>query len=176
MAYSQEHLTFQGIPIEGSLDSMITKLKAKGFKLDQVVEEHDAAIMTGNFTGKEANLYIFATPKTKVVWKIAATFEKKDSWYSLKSQYNEYKQAYTDKYGKPESHYEFFSDPYYEGDGYELQALRLEKCHYLSVWELNTGMIGINLQSGGNLSIGYEDNINTALQNKEEKSSVMDDI
>lgn len=175
LTYAQEHMTFQGIPIDGSLDSMITKLEGKGFKRDKHVYDDNTAIMTGTFTGKEGTLVICATPKTNVVWKIAVFFEKKDSWYSLESDYKEYKEAYTTKYGKPKKHYEFFSDPYYEGDGYELQACRLGKCHYLSIWELNTGTIGVNI-SNGYLSLGYEDEQNRTLSENEEKNSVMDDI
>lgn len=176
LMYAQEHMTFQGIPIDGSLDSMITKLEGKGFKLDKRADEYNAAIMTGIFAGKQADIYILATPKSKVVWKIAANFEKKDSWYSLKSDYKEYKEAYTTKYGKPSDSFEFFSKPYYEGDSYELQALRLDKCTYATFWELTSGTIAVKLASGSYLSLIYEDNINVTLKNKEEKNSVMDDI
>lgn len=176
MAYSQQHMTFQGIPIAGTLDSMIISLKSKGFNLDKCLEEYDAAIMNGNFAGKQAELYILRTHKSKQVWKIAVYFEENESWYSLKREYYEYKEAYKTKYGKPTDSFEYFVDPYYEGDGYELQALRLDKCTYLSVWELETGSIGVQLNDSGRLTLGYEDKINRELKNKEEKRSIIDDI
>ena len=48
-------------------------------------------------------------------------------------------ELFTKKYGEPKDHFEFFSSPYYEGDGYELQALRKEKCNYISFWTLDKG-------------------------------------
>lgn len=176
LTYAQEHMTFQGIPIDGTLDSMITKLRAKGFKLDTRADEYNAAIMSGHFAGKQAELYILATPKSKVVWKIAANFDKNDSWYSLKADYKEYKEAYTTKYGKPSDSFEFFSKPYYEGDGYELQALRLDKCTYATFWKFDAGTIAVKLGSSGYVSLIYEDNTNVRIKEQEENNAVMDDI
>ena len=70
----------------------------------------------------------------------------------------------------------FFSKPYYEGDGYELQALRKEKCHYISFYKLPLGAAIVEISQFGHIQIGYEDNINYELKKKEEESEALDDI
>ena len=172
--FAQEHLDFRGVPIDGHIDDFIIKMTELGYTLDKKVD--NAAIMTGKFTGKDIDLYILCSPKTKTVWKVAALFDKATSWSSLKSSYFEYKKLYTQKYGKPESSYEFFSDPYYEGDGYELQALRKEKCHYFTMYDLEGGVVVVQLTTTECLQLGYEDNINGELTKKERTSSALDEI
>ena len=172
--FAQEHLDFRGVPLDGHIDGFISKMEELGYTLEKKVD--NAAIMSGKFTGKDVELYILSSPKTKTVWKVAALFEKATSWSSLKSSYLEYKELYTQKYGKPESSFEFFKDPYYEGDGYELQALRNEKCHYFTMYELEGGVVAVQLMSSGCLQLGYEDNINGVLRNAEKTSSALDEI
>lgn len=172
--FSQEHMMFNGIHIDGKVEELVHKLELKGYKLDTYLDGH--AIMTGTFAGKSATLYILGTVRTKTAWKISVNFGESNSWYSLKGEYNDFKELYTKKYGRPESHYEFFSDPYYEGDGYELQALRLNKCHYLTIYDLDTGSIAINLSSSESLTLSYEDKINRVLKTQEETNQALDDI
>ena len=172
--FSQEHMMFNGIPIDGKVEELVHKLEIKGYKLDQYLDGH--AIMTGTFAGKSATLYVLGTVKTKTAWKVSVDFGESNSWYSLKREYNDFKDLFTKKYGKPKTHYEFFSDPYYEGDGYELQALRRNKCHYLTIYDLDTGNIAINLSSSESLKLIYEDKINGVLKTQEETNQALDDI
>ena len=43
--FSQEHMMFNGIPIDGKVEELVHKLEIKGYKLDQYLDGH--AIMTG---------------------------------------------------------------------------------------------------------------------------------
>lgn len=148
LAQAQEHMTFKDISMDCDLTTFVAKLKAKGYKTTLIQE--DAAVLSGNFAGKDdCKIVVLCTAASKLVWKVGVVFPKKISWSSLKSEYNTFKESYTQKYGTPKS-YEFFSDPYYEGDGYELQALGLEKCTYASFYNtplggiiLNIGLIGL---------------------------------
>jgi len=74
--------------------------------------------MNGKFAGKYCEIIITSTPKTNTVWKVSAYFPKETSWLSIKSSYDSYKDQYQQKYGIPSKSYNFFSDPYFEGDGY----------------------------------------------------------
>lgn len=107
--FSQEHMMFNGIPIDGKVEELVHKLEIKEYKLDQYLDGH--AIMTGTFAGKSATLYVLGTVKTKTAWKVSVDLGESNSWYSLKREYNDFKDLFTKKYGKPETHYEFFSDP-----------------------------------------------------------------
>ena len=172
--FAQEHLDFRGVPIDGHLENFISKMEGLGYKLTKIVD--NAAIMSGKFTNKNAELIILASPKTKTVWKVAVSLDEAVSWSSLKSSYREYKELYTKKYGTPSNSFEYFKEPYYEGDGYELQALRKEKCTYMTYYELETGYVIVKMTSSGRISLGYEDKKNTDLDTAESTSSALDDI
>lgn len=171
--FAQEHLDFRGVPIDGHIDNFVSKMEGLGYTLDNKSDK--SAKMSGQFTGRNVELWIFYTRKTHTVWKVVMYFDE-SSWSSLKSDYFEYKKLYTQKYGKPSSSYEFFSKPYYEGDGYELQALKKEKCHYLSIYKLETGSISIQISEFEQLKLAYEDGINADLMTEEKNSSALDEI
>lgn len=139
---AQEHLEFRGIPIDGHLNSFVSKMKSIGYTVHE--EDGNVVVMKGKFTNKDVLLAVIASVKTHIVWKVSVLFDEASSWSSLKSDYLEYKELFTNKYGMPRS-YEFFSKPYYEGDGFELQALRNEKCTYASFFENSVGYIGVRL-------------------------------
>lgn len=171
---SQKHIEFRGIPVSGNLNTFVGKLGGLGYK---VAERSDnAVLMEGKFTGKDVEIIVFSSKKTKTVWKVLVRFDKATSWSSLKYDYEYYKSAFTKKYGNPETSYEFFSDPYYEGDGYELQAVRVEKCHYVSFYNTEGGVVYIEMDKSERLCVHYEDSVGTEKQKKERDEAVIDDI
>lgn len=174
-AQNSQHLEFKGIPLDGKLSDFVTQLEKEGFTFKEYARDY-VAIMEGVFAGDYATIYILATPKSKTVWKAAVNYSEKESWTSLKSDYWDMIELYTKKYGKPENHYEFFSKPYYEGDGFELLALKKEKCHYISFYKLPLGTAVVEISQYGYIQIGYEDSINYQLKKQEEESEVLDDI
>lgn len=173
-AQNQQHMEFKGIPIDGNINSFVSKLVQKGFVKEKSVD--NAVILKGTFTGKKATIYVLGTPTSKTVWKVAVYLDKSDSWYKLKSDYKEYVELFTQKYGQPSDNFEFFSKPYYEGDGYELQALRLDKCTYMTAYRTPQGIVDVNIASTCKVCIVYEDGINVALKSQEQKKSTLDDI
>lgn len=175
VSFAQEkHMEFKGIPLNGTLSSFVQKMKVKGYKT--VYTEDNAVIMNGEFIGKNANVAILAAPKSKIVWKVGVNLDKEVSWSSLKAEYKNIKESYIKKYGRPLHTFERFDDPYYEGDGYELQALKMEKCTYISYFETPEGMISVGMDSSGCISIMYEDGINVKIASKEKESAVMNEI
>ncbi len=167
-------MEFKGTSLNGTLSSFVQKMKVKGYKT--ILTQDNAVVMEGEFVGKNANIFIYATPKSKIVWKIAVNLEEVVSWSSLKSDYYKLKESYTKKYGKPLHSFEKFDDPYYEGDGYELQALKLEKCTYISYFETPEGLISVGMTSTSSIVICYEDGINVKIASKEKENAVMDEI
>lgn len=51
---AQDHLSFKGIPIEGSMTEFCQKLKAKGFT--SVGREKNLTLFSGDFTGRKATV------------------------------------------------------------------------------------------------------------------------
>lgn len=172
---AQEHLTFKGVPMNGHITTFVSKLKSLGFK--EVASADYFALVEGEFGGNECQVAIFGSKKSKVVHKVAVILDESSSWYSLKSKYNEYKELLTSKYGKGTS-FEFFSDPYYEGDGYELGAVRNDKCTYSTIFDTPNGDIAIAIVNAGKpcTTLGYIDKINDDIAEKEEKSLISGDL
>lgn len=175
---AQEHLTFKNIPIEGNMSNFITKMKAAGFKLNEMKDV--GAIMTGPFVGYDCTLAILCSRSSKTVWKVVAHLPSQVSWTSTRSQYDDFKERYTKKYGAPTQSFEFFLDPYERGDGYELQAIKLEKGHYVSYWDTPGGMIAVEIAASSNtdgwIKIVYEDAIGADVQSKEKDQMIDDEI
>lgn len=174
-----EHLKFKGFPITGKLSSFVSTLRSAGYST--VTTTENSIIMKGAFAGfEDCVVFVISTPKTKTVWKIVVYLPEQTSWYSVKSRYNTYKEQYTEKYGTTDKSFEFFSDPYYEGDGYELLALDQEKCHYNSFWKVENGHISLSIESlrysEANVKITYEDSKGAELMSKEKGQIVNDDI
>ena len=156
---------FMGIPISGKRSEAILKFQAKGFKLKK--ESGNVVIMQGRLQSQPVDLYITCTPTSKIVWKYTVYYPEESSWYNIKGEYKKLKQTITDKYGDPES-YEFFSRPYYEGDGYETSAVKLEKCTYSSFWKSENLMIAVEITKFMQLMISYENQEGGTLKEQEQ--------
>ena len=172
--FAQDHFGFKGVAIDGNIEEFVSQMAKEGFKIDK--KANNIVTMTGEFTKKNVTLQILSTPQTNTVWKVSVIFEEGVTWSSLKSSYTEYQELFTKKYGKPQSHVETFSEPYREGDGNELQALRNRKCTYSTIYELKTGTINIELDKAEVLKISYEDGLNAQLKDTEKVASILDEI
>lgn len=129
--FDDGHLTFKGLSLSGSLDSFVASLVGQGYVLKE--SQSDGALLKGSFASESGcTIVVMTTKKTHKVYGVGVSFEEKTSWSSLKSQYRDYKSMLYAKYGEPSKHLERFYNPYYEGDGYEMQALRMDKCTYTS--------------------------------------------
>lgn len=170
------HAKFKNIPINGSLKLFIQKMEEEGFKLDYIFKDSRAVVMKGKFAGRSATVFILSTKKRDNVWKVSVDFDAEESWISLSNDYFKYKKLFTQKYGSPSSSCENFIKPYYEGDGYELQALQKGKCNYISFFNIPNGTAAVELTNEGSVRIGYEDNYNASLRSLEKTESTLEDI
>ena len=174
-AKTGNHLTFRDIEINGTVKGFCAELKKLGYS-DPIYLDGGSCVVKGEFAGvKDCEILVLKSRYTDIVWKVVVMMSECKSWHSLKSDYERFKDMYTKKYGVPQA-YEYFLDPYYEGDGYELQALEMEKCTYLSCFENSLGMIGVSMSASGYVSIGYEDGINAKLNSDAVNSSAFDEI
>jgi hypothetical protein len=157
--------TFNDVKIDGDLNTFITKLNPKGYKLSKYIKQGAILTQTSN---PKVEVFVFITPKTKNVYKVTMYLEEQSSWYNLKYEYNRYKDIMTTKYGSPEN-YEYFKDPYYEGDGYELQAASLEKAVFYSFWSIPTTNLNliVNISKFKQVQITFENGVNAEIFKKE---------
>ena len=170
---SINHLTFKNIPITGSLSNMINKLQASGYELKD--SDDSSALFEGKFANEDCYIIVYTTKKSKLVYHVAIVFEGSNSWTLLKSDYTRLKKQLREKYNIKPNSTETFLSPYYEGDGYELQALKLSKCFYNSRFRLDNGTITLLISKEGVL-LSYIDSYNESINEKEENDSAFDDL
>ena len=160
---------FAGIKIDGDLTSFVNALKSKGYTFKRTVD--NGCIMTGKIGFKEVDVFIFTTPKSKKVFKLTIYFQEKTSWSSLKSEYLELAATLTEKYGQPSSSYDTFDKPYYEGDGYEMTDVQLDKCNYSTYWMNKSNLtLAIEISKYKQVKLIYENDKNMDLKEQEIKN------
>ena len=146
---------FDGVNISGDLPTAISKYKAKGYTFEKFID--NGAILKGKIAQTSIEIFIFVTPKTKIIYKIVGYLDEDISWVSLKSTYNRFNEIITTKYGTADGDYQEFIKPYYEGDGYELSAVGQEKVNYSAYWINKLGLnIGIEISKFKQVKISYE--------------------
>jgi hypothetical protein len=169
-AYSQ---TFMGVPVTGTLTSFSTQLKAKGFVLSSE-SKPTLVIMNGKLANEEVQLLIVGTPKTFMTAKLVVYYPKQETWYSLLDDFKKVTKIITDKYGEPEKKYDFFEDPYELGDGYEMTAIRNEKCFYLQVWNATEKFpnqtLAVRINKTQSVTLIYENDKNMLLKESEQQA------
>ena len=144
---ANEHLKFMGIPINGTLESFTQKLVAKKIKSIQAAE--GVGLFNGAFAGKmNCNIFVATVPNRNIVSKVVVCLPPRETWAWLESDYNEFKQMLTSKYGEPFQHSETFkAGSYKSSDVLKMSSLRDGKCEYYTVWKVNEGMIGLEIIS-----------------------------
>lgn len=171
--FSQTHMTFKNIPISGKTNLFAQELIKTGYKLIEYGD--NTASLSGNFVNEDCEIYVIGSKKSNTTWKVTAYLPKETNWYRIKSKYFELKEQYQKKYGEGIS-YEFFKTPYYEGDGYEMQALYLEKCIYSTFFYTDFGIISITITEFQQIAIAYEDATNLKIKQYEDQAIISKDI
>lgn len=177
----QEHLKFKGIEITGNIDNFANSLVKQGYTTKSLGDKN-SRVLSGKFANKDCNIILLGTPNTNTIWKVVVLFDQEySSWYSLKSDYKNIKSSFVSKYGNPSNDFHFFSRPYEEGDGYEMTAIKVEKCTYCSFFDVKSGGItygGITVEISKYCSIrvAYEDKIGSQIFSKEKSAIVSNDI
>ena len=166
---AQEHLSFKGIPIEGSMTAFCQKLKAKGFTL--IGSENNLTLFTGDFTGRNATVGVTATDDGKDVFAVVVLFDPSGEWNALINTYDYYKDLYTRKYGKPSISKE--KNPALSDSNTALMAeVHQGTVVYGSAWEVTGGDIQLSIEKSsgvykGMVMIRYRDsqNVEAKIQN-----------
>ena len=143
---NSEHLSFKGIPIEGSMSEFCQKLKAKGFT--SIGSENNLALFMGDFTGRNATIGVTATDDGKNVFAVAVLFDPSGEWNTLVNTYSYYKDLYTRKYGKPAISKE--KNPASSDSNTVLMTKLLQgRVVWTSTWEVTGGDIELSIEKSG---------------------------
>ncbi len=162
---TSQHLVFKGVPIDGTLDDYVSKMKQSGFTHTQT--QDGTAILNGDFAGYKDCFVGVSTLKQKdLVYKIAVIFPDKNTWSTLSGNYFDLKQMLTEKYGKPSDIVEKF-DGYSEpkDDEARMYKVKFDNCKYSSVWQTDKGEIQLSIDHNSITScfvkLAYFDKINS---------------
>ena len=166
---AQDHLSFKGIPIEGSMTEFCQKLKAKGFT--SVGREKNLTLFSGDFTGRKATVGVTATDDGKNVFAVIVLFDASSEWNTLVNTYDYYKDLYTRKYGEPTFSKE--NNPALSDSNTALMAeVHQGTVVYGSTWEVTGGDIQLSIEKSsgvyeGMVMIRYRDsqNVEAKIQN-----------
>ena len=144
-ADSSQHLTFKGVPIDGTLDQYILKMKQNGFEL--LSTEDGIAELQGDFAGyKNCQVGVSTLKQKDLVHKIGVLFPEKDTWSTLSGNYFDLKQMLTEKYGKPTDVVEKFDTQYQpKDDGAKIYEVKIDRCKYYSIWKTDKGEIHLSI-------------------------------
>ena len=75
---AQQHMTFSGIPITGSITQFQAKLQAKGYTLDRATSARfpvGVRAFKGTFAEQKVSLYVYYDQHTKIVYRVKVLFE-----------------------------------------------------------------------------------------------------
>lgn len=168
---SSKHLAFKGVPLDGTLDEYVSKMKQNGFKL--LSTEDGVAMLQGDFAGyKDCYVGVSTLKQKDLVHKIGVLFPEKDTWSTLSGNYFDLKKMLTEKYGKPSDvaeKFETYSQP--RDDAEKMYEVKLDRCKYYSIWETEKGEIQLSIEHNSVTScfvkLAYFDKINSATIKKQ---------
>ncbi len=175
-AFAQsEHLTFKGVPIDGTLNQFVTKMKTAGFTGG--IDKNGMALLKGDFAGYKGCLIIVSTLQNKdLVNTIGVLFPKCSNWSTLEGNYYKLKEMLTTKYGEPDEEVEEFQHPYSANDdNSRMFELKMDRCNYYTLFRTKKGNLVLKLVTDDydcHVLLCYYDKINGL----EVEAAAMDDL
>ncbi len=160
---SSAHLAFKGVPIDGTLDEYVLKMKKNGFV--HMGTEDGIAMLKGDFASYKNCIVGVVTLKQKdLVSTIKVIFPEWDTWSNLSSNYFSLKEMLTEKYGEPSDCVEKFVGYEPSDDNSKMYAVEFDKCKYYTTFETEKGSIQLSIDHDGVMScyvmLAYYDKIN----------------
>lgn len=170
-----EHMTFKGIPIDGTLNEFVAKMKQAGFTY--IVTQDGIAVFQGDFAGRKGcTIGVYTFKPSNKVHTIAVMFPSQKDWSSLESTYVSLKSMLTGKYGEPSECIEMFHGNLQPDTDFEkFHKLKDKECTWDTTFRTPKGDIQLSIwsqQLDCFVLIKYFDKINTDAV----KAQAMDDL
>lgn len=173
---AQEHLTFKGVPIDGTLDTYVANMKKAGFTF--IGENDGIAMLRGDFAGyRNCTIGVVTLKSIDIVNRISVLFDSHQDWNNIYVNYSSLKEMLTTKYGKYADcveKFEGYSQP--RDDNGKMHELTMDRCKFYTIWKTDKGNIELEIikdnLGGGMVRLSYWDKINTMLV----QEKAMDDL
>lgn len=167
---TSKHLTFKGVPIDGTLAEYVSKMKKSGFTHKGT--KNGISILEGDFASYKNCIIGVSTLKQKdLVSKIAVIFPDRENWSSLSSNYFNLKELLTEKYGEPSESEEEFQSHTPDDDGSKMIQVQLGACKYYTTYETEKGSIQLTIEHDSVtrcfVKLAYFDKINSETVKKQ---------
>lgn len=166
------HMEFEKIPINGNLDKFVNKLIKLGYTEPQLVKENQIKL-NGVFLEKHCDIYVFATKKNQIVYKVRVNLpgEVQDS---LQLSFEKIQKRYSSEYGIGTTRYKqyrirerlMFNEP-----GLVRHLMTGDYSKYVNA----SGEITVEVQDGY-ISITYLDNVNYETRKRESEEEYNKEI
>lgn len=150
-------LVFAAIPWGSSVPEVKSALSAKGYEFTEVLQDGDV-LFKGTIANTPTVIRAMFDPSGHLV-KVYVGLVTPDE--TARNKYESVSAELEAKYGVPKLSQNFFDSPYYAGDGYEDQAIRLGKAHFAKCWERDVGRpspdgLCIDVSKSLNVELSYE--------------------
>lgn len=168
-AQNSEHLKFKGVPIDGTLNEYVSKMKQAGFVLEGT--EDGIALLSGEFAGySDCIVGVKTLQKLNLVHEIVVLFPSQDKWSGLNYDYERLKTMLSKKYGEPDECVEKFNAPSYmiTDDNDKMRQVENNNCEYYSKYDTNNGSIILTISNdgyefGSRVKLFYTDKTNSEI-------------
>ncbi|HIY15094.1 MAG TPA: hypothetical protein H9973_07505 [Candidatus Alistipes cottocaccae] len=143
-----EHLVFKGVPIDGTLNEYVSKMKEAGFT--HIGTKDGMALLQGDFAGfKNCMIGVSTLKAVNIVSMIGVIFPSHNDWSSLENDYDHLKSMLTQKYGEPTDVVEQFQGKVSPSTNNEkLHELYMDRCTWQTTFGTTKGDIQLSLQKG----------------------------
>lgn len=172
----EKHLSFKGIPINGTLKQYTAAMVKAGFKSEGTTND-GVSLLSGDFAGyKGCVIGVSTLSNCDVVNRIAVLFPEKDTWATLVYDYENLKSMLTTKYGEPELNREEFITYTGDNNGLKMNALNDDEVVWFTGWTTDLGDIELSIVGGsygeGCVRLIYYDKANSETV----RQSAIDDL
>ena len=175
--FAQQHLSFKGVPINGTLQEYTNAMVKAGFHYE--ITQDGVSLLTGDFAGyKNCTIGVSTLKNLDVVSHIAVLFPNRETWSAVLGDYENLKTMLTKKYGYPTDSKEIFTGHIGDYDNFfVMEALKEDKYEWYTVFSTELGDIELSILSGtvyhtAAVRLSYYDKANS----EKVRSSAMDDL
>ena len=173
--FAQQHLSFKGVPINGTLQEYTNAMVKAGFHYETT--QDGISLLTGDFAGyKGCTIGVSTLKNLDVVSHIAVLFPNKETWSAVLSDYEHLKAMLTEKYGYPADSKEKFNRTT-DDNGLIMYALKDGEYEWYTTFSTELGDIELSIMAGTKyhtamVRLSYYDKANS----EKVRNAAMDDL
>ena len=159
------HLTFKGVPIDGTLNEFVGKLKQKG--LTHLGTEQGVALLKGEFAAHKGCTIAVIAHSSGDVYRVGVALPEQDTWLRLYNDYSSLKEMLTQKYGEPSfviEEFQSYGSGMHDDDDTKIYNVKFDRCQYITDFTTANGTIELRIDHNEMLDcyviLIYEDTSN----------------